>query len=386
LGLHWILCNCFVCESLFLIWKLYDNAAVYINLLILNSLNIVRSRCSLVACAISCIWTEWNRCICIHWLSYIVPRNLTCYLAVLMNFSSLSLVSLHAVFLGGSMVQYVCNFVCVCHTNYLWLIQVFHGVAEPAELGVQCKTLGLVAPDSATWWKMMVFSPLFCQYGCFPRFHPSFWYATTLGGDRWLFKGILRLESLECCTCISRIIWSFGCNSKIHRPSPRFSLSLVTHLRGISAQTCCGRPMWLWRRFLGAIWGNVSLGGPDDSRMITSYSVSKNILLRWFLLKPFGFTKKHRSSYISYYLSHTYLWHACLTRWGLKSQLSLTKAAKDGASISQTPDTMIDYMNEQCPISWEYGIFNRWLPAHVSWGCHKHSQTTFRCSWILSIN
>lgn len=97
-------------------------------------------------------------------------------------------------FLGGSMVQYV----CMCLSYYAWLIQVFHGVAEPAELAVmQCKTLGLVAPDSATWWKMMVFSPCFCQYGCFPRFHPLFWYATTLGGDRWLFKGMLQLESLE---------------------------------------------------------------------------------------------------------------------------------------------------------------------------------------------
>ena len=25
---------------------------------------------------------------------------------------------------------------------------------------------------------------VFCQYCCVPRFHPSFWYATTLGDDR----------------------------------------------------------------------------------------------------------------------------------------------------------------------------------------------------------
>ena len=225
------------------IWKMYDNAPVYINLWILNSLSIVRSRCSLVACADILNWlfwcslcVEWSRqfvqlrsgtpwttiiiwtacntpllyrlqlfcmfcmfptqsCICIHWLSYIVPRNLTCCFAVLMNFSILSLVSLHVAFLGGvygSICLYVFVILCVidpglpCCGWASWAGR--DAVQDP---GTGCSGQRDLVKDDG------VFTVFWVQYGCFPCFHPLFWYATTLGGDRWLFRGILQLESLE---------------------------------------------------------------------------------------------------------------------------------------------------------------------------------------------
>lgn len=194
-------------------------------------------------------------CICIQWLSYIVPRNLICYLAVLMNFSILSLVSLHVVSWGvyGSImfnmfvILYVFVILCVIDPGLSWGGWAsWAGRDAVQDPGTGCTGQRHLVKDDSVF-------TVFCQYCCFPRFHPSFWYATTLGGDRWLFKGILRLESLDCCACISRIIWSFGCNSKIHHPSPGF-LSLLTHLRGISAQTCCGCVMWLWLPYLGAMF------------------------------------------------------------------------------------------------------------------------------------
>ena len=97
------------------------------------------------------------------------------------------------------------------------------------------------------------------------------WWKVTVHGN---------LAIRICCTCISNI-WSLIFLkhliiwiqlAEIHLPSPRFSLSLVTHLRGISAQACCGRVMWLYRSYLGATYRRnqqrLSLGGQDDSRMI----------------------------------------------------------------------------------------------------------------------